>query len=110
MLPTIANAILPATFAAFYGGGGVQEGVEEAGRVTGDSDLRSVIQATLDHGIAIMGAVAVLAIVIAGVMLVVQGGDESTRQRAIRAVIYVVAGLILILIASAIVTFVAEHI
>ena len=110
MLTIIVHVMLPMASAAFYGGGGVQTGVEEAGRVTGESNLRTFIQALLDHGIAIMGAVAVLVIVIAGVMLVVQGGDETTRQRAIRAVIYVIAGLILILIASAIVSFVAGNI
>lgn len=95
--------------ASQYTGGGVEQGIQEAQQVAGSGDLRSIAQAVLSNGLTLMGGIAVLVIVIAGVMMIINGGDDATRQRAIRAVLYVVAGLILILIASAIVQFVANN-
>lgn len=87
----------------------MDEGIREAQQVAGSGDLRAIAQAVLNSGLTLMGGIAVLVIVIAGVMMIVNGGDDATRQRAIRAVLYVVAGLILILIAGAIVRFIANN-
>ncbi len=50
--------------------------------------------------------IAVLAVIIAGVYLIMSGGDEGQKDKAKKIIIYVIAGIIVILFARAIVIFV----
>lgn len=51
--------------------------------------------------------IAVLFVIIAGVRLIVSGGDEGQKDKAKQTIIYVIAGIIVILFARAIVTFIS---
>lgn len=53
-----------------------------------------------------VGIIAVVMIVIAGIILVVNGGNENSRDRARKIIVYTIIGIIVILLASAIVRFV----
>jgi len=92
--------------ASFYNGGGLEEGIESAqGFETGGAanpreTLRNIILALCSF----MGIVAVLVIVIAGVILIIGGGDEQQRQKAWKMVLYAIIGLIIIVLAGAIVS------
>lgn len=55
-----------------------------------------------------LGIIAVLVIVIAGIYLMIGGGNDETRQKAYKMILYAIIGLILILLAGAIVRFVAN--
>ena len=56
----------------------------------------------------ILALVAVVVIVIAGIRLVVAGSDEQQRDKAKNMVLYAIIGLVVIILASAIVGFVAD--
>jgi len=72
------------------------------------TDLPGAIESIIQFILFLLGSIAVLVIVIAGVRLVIGGGDEGERTKARDAVLYAVVGLVVVLLASAIVNFVAD--
>lgn len=76
------------------------------GTPPGSVNIRANIISILKEVLTYMGLAGVVSIVIAGIMLVVSGGEESTKDRAKKIILYTVVGLIVILLASAIVTLV----
>jgi succinate dehydrogenase/fumarate reductase cytochrome b subunit len=51
---------------------------------------------------------AVVFVIVAGIRLVVSGGDEGQKDTAKKTIIYVIIGIIVVLFARVIVTFVAN--
>ncbi|MFH1444374.1 MAG: hypothetical protein ABIG34_03215 [Candidatus Peregrinibacteria bacterium] len=72
----------------------------------GGTDLKGTILSIAQKILGFVSLVAIVVIVIAGIWLIVGLGEESSKDKAKKIVIYTIAGLILILIARAIVTFV----
>ncbi len=70
-------------------------------------DLRDSILKILLFFINFAGLLAVAAIVIAGIMLILSMGDEGRKDTAKKTIIYAIVGLVVIILASAIVRFVA---
>lgn len=77
---------------------------------SGTGDIRETTLNVLSSVLNFMALVAVVVIVIAGIRLVVAGSDDQQRDKAKKMVIYAIIGLIVIILASAIVSFVAETI
>lgn len=96
------------THAQIYTGGGIEEGIDEAGTIVGNTDLREKILDILRTILSYMALIAVIVIVIAGIRLVVSMGEEDQKEKAKRTVIYAVLGLILILLARGIVEVIAS--
>ncbi len=74
----------------------------------GTGDIQETILYVLNAALNFMGLVAVIVIVIAGIRLVVGGAEEQQREKAKHMIMYAVIGLIVIILASAIVNFVAD--
>lgn len=72
----------------------------------GGGNIRATVLNILRTVLSFMALIAVVVIVIAGIMLVVSLGDEQAKDRAKRIIFYAVIGLLVILLASAIVRFV----
>jgi len=72
----------------------------------GGIDLKETIISITKKVLTFVSLVAVVAIIIAGIWLIVGLGDDSAKDKAKKIVMYTIAGLILILIANAIVTFI----
>lgn len=70
--------------------------------VSADSDR---IQTAVSIVFGIMGAVAVLIIVIAGIKFIISRGDPQAIATARRAILYSVIGLIVLVLAFSIVSF-----
>ena len=75
----------------------------------GGTEIHSALEDVIMKILTFLGIVAVLVIVIAGIRLIVGGADEGQREKARNAVLYAVIGLIVILLAGAIVNWVAEN-
>ena len=73
-----------------------------------NADIRTVIIDILKAVLNFMALVAVVLIVIAGIRLVISQGEESEKDKAKKTIIYVIIGLVVIVLARAIVEFVAE--
>jgi len=93
----IVTIIIDAT-----GGGSIFGPVPDLGN-TGGSDIRVVILNILSTVLSFMGLAAVVVIVIAGILMVVSLGDETAKDKAKRIIFYAIIGLVIIIIASAIV-------
>ena len=78
-------------------------GLEEGEGVDG------IIQAILDIIAVVLNVILLIAVVfviVAGIRLIVSGGDETQKDKAKQAIIYVVVGIIVVLFARVLVSFV----
>ncbi|MCB9808631.1 hypothetical protein H6770_05270 [Candidatus Peribacteria bacterium] len=108
LLLGIVCAVVPdLALAQFYNGPGIVGGITAAEAVGGiaGNDIRTVVLNILLALLLFMGLAAVVVIVIAGIWLVLSLGDESAMDRAKKIILYTIAGLILIALASALVMF-----
>lgn len=71
-------------------------------------DLKATIVTITQKVLDFMTLIAVVTLVIAGIWLIVGLGEDSAKERAKKIVTYTIAGLILILIARAIVLFIVK--
>jgi len=72
----------------------------------GSLELRPLVTQIIEGLLMLLGIIAVIIIIIAGLRLVVGGADEGQRQKARDQILWAVVGLILIVMASAIVRFI----
>ena len=105
------TVIIPTcTTAPCYSGGGISQGVADvAGGVGGitTGDPRATVIDILKKVISYLALAAVIVIVIAGIYLIFSNGNDEAKEKAKKIIFYVIAGMLLIMFASAIVTFVA---
>lgn len=84
----------------------IREGVSDVGEGNADADLGVIIQTIINIILFLVGVVAVIMIIIGGFRYVVSGGDSSATKAAKDTIMYAVIGIIVALIAFAIVNFV----
>ena len=95
--------------AAVYDGGGLQEGVSEAGNTgVGNADIRDTIIKIMEEIVSYTALFAVSVIILAGLYLILGFGDEGAKEKAKKIILYVGVGILLILLAGAIVQFIKE--
>lgn len=101
-------ALIPLQCAAAVFSGLGDEGLGDASgiRTGGTGNLRASVWFILTKILSYMGLAAVVVIVIAGIFLIVGGGSDESRQKALKIVMYTLIGLIVILLASAFVRFI----
>lgn len=94
----------------------VQGGFTAAGGSASDADpsasgtLRTTIQKIINILLFIIGIIAVIVIVIAGIQYATSGGNAEQSSKAKNAIIYAVVGIIVAVMAYAIVGFVVGNI
>ncbi len=94
----------------------VQSGLTAAGGSAADSStgsdgtFRKTIQNIINILLFIIGIIAVIVIVIAGIQYVTSGGNADQASKAKNAIIYAVVGIIVAVMAYAIVGFVVGNI
>lgn len=76
------------------------------GTTGGSSQLTGLIQQIVNVLLFVVGAVAVIVIIVGGLRYVLSGGDQSSVNSAKNTILYAVVGLIVALLAYAIVNFV----
>ncbi|MDD5055013.1 MAG: hypothetical protein PHZ00_01965 [Candidatus Peribacteraceae bacterium] len=102
---------IPPVFAAgspVYSGNGVKDGLRQLSGLglASNLSLTDLILVIITFILNIVLLLAVLAIIVAGVYLIVSNGDEGQKDKAKNIVLYSIAGIILILLARVIVLFV----
>jgi len=78
------------------------------GRLEGlmQGSLRDVVFNILKVVLDIVGFLAVVMIIIAGVRLIVSQGEEDAREKAKKTILYVAAGLLVIIFSRVIISFI----
>ncbi len=89
----------------------VQAGVNKAGgSANSGTDLTTFIQTIINVLLFIIGAVAVIMIIIGGLRYVTSNGDQTHVKGAKDTILYAVVGLIVAILAYAIVQFVVSKV
>ena len=82
------------------------------GGVTGSTfegdDLKGALTTIIQYVLGFVGLIAVIVIVIAGIRFIISSGEESEKEKAKKMIIYALIGLLIILLAEAIVSFVLD--
>jgi type IV secretory pathway VirB2 component (pilin) len=92
----LAKVIVAFIYAAL-GGNLADIGINIPG---GTGDIRQVITSVLNTVLNFVGLIAVIAIVIAGIWLIVGMGSDESKDRAKKIILYTIIGLIIILLAK----------
>lgn len=71
-----------------------------------DSDVVASVRKVINTLLYILGAIAVLIIIVGGILYVVSGGDAANVKKAKDTIMYAVIGLVVALLAYAIVNYV----
>lgn len=87
----------------------VQSGVDASGGTSSKSDVPTLIKTVVNVLLFILGAIAVIMIVIGGIKYTVSNGDSSAVTSAKNTILYAIVGLVVALLAYAIVNFVVAH-
>lgn len=77
--------------------------------IPGLSDQTDIMTAIVDFITQVLDfilIVAVIFVIVAGIRLIISGGDEGEKDKAKKTIIYVIVGIIVVLFARVIVTFV----
>jgi hypothetical protein len=106
-IASLAMRAAPA-LAAIYDGPGLVGGLNQASGITGlnTSDPRAAIVNILRAVLNFLALIAVIMIIIAGFYLVLSFGDDEKKDKAKRIIYYTLIGLLVILFARVIVSFV----
>ncbi len=82
------------------------KGVNNGGGCTSGNEFNTFIKNIINILLFIIGAVAVIMIIIGGLRYILSGGDSSSTKSARDTVLYAVVGLVIAISAYAIVNFV----
>lgn len=99
-----SSIFVPAAYAAVYGGSGLTPTPIDG--MSTSVDITSIILSIIAFMLNIVLILAVAAVVIAGIYLITSGGDEGQKDKAKSIIFYALIGIVVILFARVIVTFV----
>lgn len=110
LLGVVAAPLVTAT-AAYADDQNVAAACEGVKSISGDSDCKSggftnFLQKIINLLLFLIGAIAVIVIIVAGIRYVVSGGDQGQITGAKNTILYAVVGLVVALMAFAIVNWV----
>jgi hypothetical protein len=108
---TVRELMVPRVQAAEFSGNGLQAGLEIAKQVIGPlhldapgaSGVRQLIVRLLQVGLDFLSLAAVITVVVAGLGLVISGGNSERVERSRRIIVYTVYGLLIVFFARVIV-------
>lgn len=109
VLLAFASALLPsAVFAQAFTGPGLYGGLSWAGLIAGPSPRNPVdlILTIINYILSFVSLAAVIVIIIAGIRLIISQGNDEEKDKAKKAILYAIIGLIIILISRIIVSVV----
>lgn len=87
----------------------VKDGVNAPGPTGGPTDVNTVFKSVTNILLFVLGAIAVIMIIIGGIKYVLSQGDQSALTSAKNTILYSVIGLIVALVAYGIVNFVVDN-
>lgn len=95
--------------AAVYGGGGVQEGINQAsglGGISNSTSVKDVIIRIINFILDLVLLLAVAAVIIAGIYLITSNGEKGQKDKAKKIIYYALIGVVVVLFSRTIVLLV----
>jgi succinate dehydrogenase/fumarate reductase cytochrome b subunit len=111
ILTTCSAALAASQFFAVKALAALNNPPEIAGLKTGGGDTNAIKNTIVDLLLKVLDFITLLGVifvVVAGIRLIVSGGDEGEKDKAKKTIIYVIIGIIVILFARVIVSFFAS--
>lgn len=95
---------------AFAGAPKLFSGIPDIGGIdaTTTEAVRASVLDVLHTVLSFLALIAVIVIVIAGIRLILSQGEETAKDNAKKTIFYVIIGLVVILLAQAIVGFISD--
>ena len=110
MLGLSAGAVLPAATAYADANATVQQGVNQVGGTENPTSLESFIKSVIGVLFFVVGSVSVIMLIVGGIMYASASGDQGRIKTAKDTVLYAVIGLVVAILAYAIVNFVLKNV
>ncbi len=108
-LGLVAAPLIPATPALAQGSASkVKEGIDKIGGNENQPKLEEGIKTVVNVLLFLLAAIAVIMIIIGGIRYTTSNGDASNTKAAKDTILYAVIGLIVAILAYAIVNFVVD--
>lgn len=104
----IGIGLLPAPVLAGSPADSIKQGVEDIGGNESQPSLQEGIKDVVNVLLFILGAIAVIMIIIGGIRYTTSNGDASQTKAAKDTILYAVIGLVVAILAYAIVNFVID--
>ena len=105
----LALPLVPATVFAASPAEQIKQGVTDVGGTGDEEELSEGIKTIVNVMLFILGAIAVIMIIIGGIRYATSNGDSSQLQSAKNTILYAVVGLVIAILAYAIVQFIIEQ-
>jgi hypothetical protein len=99
-------AIVPSQAASADAKGEILKGYNEAGGATETKTVQSTIKTVVNVLLYVIGVLSVIMIIVGGIKYTISAGDSSKVTSAKNTIMYAVVGLIVAILAYAIVNFV----
>lgn len=99
--------------AQIYTGVGIKEAIDFAkcktlGGISCEVDIRKVVLDLLATVLDFVTLLGVITVITAGIYMITSNGDEGTKDKAKKIILYTVFGILIILFSRVIVTFIAS--
>ena len=85
---------------------GVMLGLNDIGEIGAGNDLTTIVKRVINVAMAVLGVVCVIMLIMGGYNYTMSGGDANKVTKAKNTILYAVIGLVIALLALAIVNFV----
>lgn len=83
---------------------------DECGDGDADNSVKNIIGTVIDVFSIVVGAVSVIMIIIGGLRYITSSGDSGNVQAAKNTILYAIVGLVIVIFAQTIVSFVVDRI
>ena len=107
---TSVEAITPLhTFADTTAQSKIKDGINKAGGNENRIDVGTAIKSIINMMLFVLGAISVIMIVIGGIRYTTSNGDSNGIQGAKNTILYAIVGLVVAILAYAMVNFVVDN-
>lgn len=106
LLATVSSAIGSSVLFMSTAFAALNENGSNINGLSNNSDIKGALVTIITKVLDFIIIVAVIFVIIAGIRLIISAGDEGEKDKAKNTIIYVIIGIIVVLFARVIVTFV----
>ncbi len=90
---------------SIFDGAGIRSGLEYLKPLPLEGDIRTIVLHALLNALSFLALAATIAIIVAGIYLIVGGGSEEWRMKAKKTIIWTIVGLLIVFFSRVIVGF-----